>query len=334
MGQRQAENAAIADYENNLIENVINSIERHGGRDCLSSIILTGSFGRGEPTYVFDNKGNFKLKSDVEIALVYPRSAKKKIIDKLISDVSAEFAEDLNLMGINECRVRKAYNFNYSIRVPQYKTIFTYDLFNGSKTIWGEDYISTISIRLSDVDPYEAKRLVANRIGEYVYLQKHEADPDRRAELRIQWKGKIMLAIASAWLICNKAYVSSYHGQYNVIKAKTNAVTMQIGSDFMSDYEQTFLFLRENEQPFEVTDEALKSYVKNINHIFTEKKISNPKVNSFSRLAKYYVKYTKTGMKYGHIGFEDQILQALITDFYLINQQIEKDAEIWHEVLY
>lgn len=170
-------------YERDLIENVIASIEKHGGKDCLSSIILTGSFGRGEPTYTVGDDGEPQLKSDVEIALVFPDSSKKQAVEQLIGTVSSEFTEELNLMAINEKRVRKAYNFNFSMRVPKYKTIFTYDLFNGSRTIWGRDFIEENTITVAEIDPYEAKRLVANRIGELVYLQ-NSADDSSKDYLR------------------------------------------------------------------------------------------------------------------------------------------------------
>ena len=206
-------------YEEKLIENVISSVEKYGGKNCLSSIILTGSFGRNEPTYAMDADGNLKLKSDVEIAFVFPKSSQKRLVEDLIRSVSSEFNEELNLMAINEKRVRKAYNFNFSVKVPKYKTIFTYDLFNGSRTIWGRNFIQEQTIALTDVDPYEAKRLVANRIGELTYLQ-NSANQEEIKYLRLQWKGKLMLAIVSAWLICEDEYVSSYHGQYDKARLK------------------------------------------------------------------------------------------------------------------
>ena len=158
-------------YEQKLISDIITSIEKYGGKSYLSSIILTGSFGRGEPTYSSDSEGKLFLKSDVEIALVFPKLSQKKYVEELIRNVSSEFIEDLNLMPINERRVRKACNFNFTLRVPKFKTIFIYDLFNGSKTIWGRDFIGEKTILLGDVDLYEAKRLVANRIGELTYLR-------------------------------------------------------------------------------------------------------------------------------------------------------------------
>lgn len=320
-------------YEEKLIADVIASVEKHGGKSCLSSIILTGSFGRGEPTYSLDSNGELHLKSDVEIALVFSKSSQKKRVEELIQSVSSEFTEDLNLMAINENRVRKAYNFNFTLRIPKYKTIFTYDLFNGSRTIWGRDFIGEKTVALADVDPYEAKRLVANRIGELTYLQ-NSSEAKKSSYLRMQWKGKLMLAIVSAWLICEGEYVSSYHGQYDKTKAYAEEIEVLLGDRFLSEYEKVFSFLREDGEAYEVSDQQLEYYVKCIDAYFGEKKLSIPKVNSASRLLKYMIKYMRTGMKYGLSQFEDNILQALITDYSCKAVRLNEDAVVWHRVLY
>ena len=320
-------------YEEKLITKVIASIEKHGGKECLSSIILTGSFGRGEPTYAVGLDGNLHLKSDVEIALIFPDSSQKQIVERLINAVSSEFTEDLNLMTIDEKRLRKAYNFNFSMRVPKYKTIFTYDLFNGSRTIWGKDFIGENTITISEIDPYEAKRLVANRIGELVYLQ-NSSDKDNWNYLRKQWKGKLILAIVSAWLICEGEYVSSYHGQYQKLHGKSDMVEKNLGKSFLNEYEKVFCFLRENGSEYDTPDELLTSYVQRMDQYFTQKGIKKPKVNSASRLIKYTVKYIRTGMKYGLTGFENKILQSLITDYWKRSDNLIADADVWHKVLY
>lgn len=330
----RAEHSTINVYENNLIQNILSSIEKHGGNSCLSSIILTGSFGRGEPTYAMDNDGSFRLKSDVEIALVFPPASKKEAIDRLIAEVKSEFSEDLNLMGINEKRIRNVNNFNFSFKVPKYKTLFTYDLYNGSKTIWGQDFIGTRNVRLSEVDLFEAKRLVANRIGELIYLQMSTEDEGLRNDLAAQWKGKLMLAIAGALLICDGSYVSSYHEQYVRIKAKAEEVNRQLGKNFFEDYEKAFIFLRENGNIHDVDDNALRNYVKNTDAIFAVSGISEPKTNSLSRIVKYLIKYVKSGTGYGIFNFEHNILQSLISDYYKASPAVQKDAEVWHSVLY
>lgn len=320
-------------YEKDLISRVLNSVEKHGGNQCLSSIILTGSFGRGEPTYTISSEGDVQLKSDVEIAMVFPKTAPKESVETLITDVCAEFAEDLNLMPLNEDRVRKAYNFNYSIRVPKYKTIFTYDLFNGSKTIWGKDFIGQKKVTLDVVDVYEAKRLVANRIAEMIFLMNNSSE-EKVYFLRQQWKGKVILSIISAWLICEKEYVPSYHGQYKKIEVHKSKVENVLGTGFFEDYKKVFCFLRENGKPYEVLDERMSNYVKNIDDYFKKKNIQKPRVNSLSRYLKYLLKYSKTGFKYGVFDFEDSILQEIITNYWLRSNKVIVDAEVWHKVLY
>ena len=320
-------------YEEKLIANVVASVEKHGGKSYLSSIILTGSFGRGEATYYLDFSGELQLKSDVEIALVFSKQSQKKCVEELIQRVSSEFTEDLNMMSIHENRVRKAYNFNFTLFVPKYKTIFTYDLFNGSRTIWGRDFIHEKLVALAEVDTYEAKRMVANRIGELVYLQ-NSSEVEKSNYLRMQWKGKLVLAIVSAWLICEGEYVSSYHGQYNKIKAHAGEIKALLGARFLSEYEKVFSFVRKGGEAYEVYDQQLQNYVKCMDSYFCKKKISTPKVNSVSRLLKYTNKYLRTGMKYGLIQFEDNILQALITDYSCKSARLNEDAEVWHRVLY
>ena len=63
-------------------------------------------------------------------------------------------------------------------------------------------------------------------------------------------------------------------------------------------------------------------------------RIKKPRVNSLSRKLKYGLKYLKTGMKYGIIGYEDGILQSLITDYWKKEEKIIYDAKVWYKVLY
>lgn len=322
-----------ASYTQQLIKDIIGSLEKHGAGNCLSSVILTGSFGRDEPTYMVKDNGDVTLKSDVEIVLLFPDISKKKKIKELILQVSSEFDEELNFMPVHEKRVKKAYNFNFSLKAPKYKTVFTYDLYHGSKTIWGRDFLKEKKITLSDIDPYETKRLVANRIGELCYLEKGDRE-DARDYLRKQWKGKVVLAIASAWLICERNYVSSYHGQYVRLKKNRKKAERLLGTGFFDEYQNVFSFLRENGGVYEIPDERLRGYVKQMDRYFKEKGFRRSKVNSVSRWAKYILKYLKTGMKYGLAGFEDNILQALIGDYWRQSGRLDTDADVWHKVLY
>lgn len=321
------------EYEKKLINDVIECIEKNDLKNSLSSIILTGSFGRNEPTYKMLENGMLKLKSDVEIALVYKKSSSKKEVNQIIKNVSNEFEEDLNLMPIEENRVRKAYNYNYSIVNQKYKTIFTYDLFNGSYTIWGKDFLKNQNIYLNQVDLYEAKRLVGNRIGELIYLSVTESK-GKKDYLKKQWKGKLCLAIVSAWLICEGKYASAYHKQYELIKKNVDAVKKVLGDEFIEDYNRVFSFLREDGQEYEIPDSRMKQYVSYINKYLFEKKITKPKVNNMAREIKYLSKYIKSGMPLGIINFEDKIIQSLIDGYYEDRENLKDMAILWHNVLY
>lgn len=317
-----------AAYESKLLERIISSIEHHGGQRYLISVILSGSFGRGEPTYVEAPDGAVQLKSDVEIGVVFPGHIQKSKVKKLIDQVSKEFSEDLNMMPISYRRLCRGHNFNYTLLTPKYKTLFTYDLYYGSRTIWGKDLISQKRFSIEAVDPYEGKRLVANRIGELLYLRQN-AD----VQLNAQWKGKLMLAMGSAWLLGQGMYVSSYCGQYEKLMAFPEA-EKDLGAGFLGEYEKVFRYLRQNGGVYDVSEELLREYTANINRYFQRMGYDKPRVNSFSRMAKYAVKYVKSGVSFGLIGFEDGILQALI-DGYCSQAPFQyRAAQVWHEVLY
>lgn len=320
------------EYQDWLIKAIVNSILGYGGADYLSSIILTGSFGRNEPTFRVAEDGYLELKSDVEVALVYFRGKNK--VNQIMEMVSKDFSESLNLMCMDEKRLKQAHNFNYSIFPSKYKSIFTFDLFNGSKTIWGRDYIGEREILVSECDKYEAKRIVANRIGELCYLQNNISSEDDKDFLRIQWKGKVLLAIASAWLICQGDYVTSYHGQYDIIVSKEKEVSEYLGQSFMDDYKMTFSFLREDGECFEVSDEILRLYVNKMAVLFSKLSLNKPHINNLFRTIKYSLKYLTTGMKYGLLNYEDNILQALILNYYKNLDKIKEDSDVWHKVLY
>ena len=318
-----------AEYEARLLSGVIDSIQRNGGAGRLCSIILTGSFGRQEQTYTVAPDGTFALKSDVEIALIYSGSRQKKQVELLARRVAEEFSEDLNLMPISRRRLRYCHNFNAAICTPRKKTLFTYDLFNGSRTIWGEDIIAQRRVSLDEVDLYEAKRLIANRIGELVCMEQ-----TGDADSRVQWKGKVLLAIGSAWLLGKGQYTSSCAAQCERLKLLRQELEQDMGEGFYQEYEQVFRYLRRSETAYEVPDVRLREYAKRADALLKRMGLRRPRVNSLSRVAKYCIKYVKTGLKFGLFGFEDRILQELILDYYTGASALEQAARVWKRVLY
>lgn len=319
-----------AEYEKKLLQSVLDRLEYYGGKEILKSIVLTGSFGRDEPSYVQCENGTVCLKSDVEIGLVFSGFRKRNLVIALAKQVAEEFSEELNFMPISTSRLKKVHNFNFTVLSPKMKTLFTYDLYNGSKTIWGERIIETIPVSLDKVDIYEAKRLVANRIGELI-CHSGEKDADY---VQAQWQGKVILALGSAWLLCNDMYESSYRRQYALLSEHKAEAEKLFGKSFFSDYEKAFLFLRKNQEVCWIKKTNLMSYVKAADVLFYQLGLRKSKTNSMSRKLKCWLKYIKISGGFGLVNFEDKILQALITGYYQETTNLPKVAEAWRSVLY
>lgn len=319
-----------AEYEKNLLQSVLSRLEHYGGSRLLSSVVLTGSFGRDEPTYVLSSNGKICLKSDVEIGLIFSGYVKKKQVIAVADQVAAEFSEELNFMPICARRIKKAHNYNFTVWSGKMKTLFTYDLYNGSKTIWGEKIIEKVPVTLEMVDLYEAKRLVANRIGEMIY---HRSTGDEDY-VQVQWQGKLVLALGSAWLLCSGLYESSYRRQYALLAEHKAEAERVFGDSFFADYEKAFLFLRQNREACYIQKESLMEYVKAADALFRQKGLKKPGSNSLSRMLKYWMKYVKMDRRFALVNFEDAILQALIAGYYRNDPELSQKAKLWKKVLY
>ena len=207
----------IDNYMKNLITNITKAVDNSPEKSGIASVVLTGSLGRDEGTFHFDENDNLVLDSDIEVALVYKKGCKEqaKILkDKLIKS----FKEEMNPMTISLSRVENKYNFNYSIVKPKYSSIFMYDLYNGSKTIWGEELLKGKDVIY---DKYEAKRIVANRIGELTYIKHIEKASNKQIT---KWEAKLLLAIGTAYCIAQNKYKSKYRDQYNIIHGDSSNI--------------------------------------------------------------------------------------------------------------
>lgn len=315
------------ELEEKLLKSVVNDLKSDKVFSKVKSIIITGSFGRHEPTYSI-NDNEISLKSDVEIGIVYDNFLSKKQIQRLINKVKKEYNEDLNLMLISYNRVKKIKNYNTSIISEQKKTLFTYDLYNGSYTIDGERVIENTNVSIDMLDLYEAKRIVANRIAELIYLTRIKKD----TSIKLQWQSKLILAIASAWLIMNKLYISSYNEQYNVLNKFEKKVEIELGNDFLTYYNNAFNYLRKSGEEFFVDEKMLVKFVNYINIIFDNNNIKKSKSTPIGRKMKYLIKSIK---KYKRVYLhEDEIISNIIVLYINNDINIIKESQRWHDILY
>lgn len=327
-------------YMNDLTHRIVEVIENFPNKSSISSVILTGSLGRDEATFSYLSKGNTQNKeailvSDVELALVYKLGCKKhaKILKEIL--INNFKAEDMNPMTISLSRVKNMYNFNYMLVKPKYSSIFMYDLYNGSTTIWGEDLItSKKENHLAKYDKYEAKRIVANRIGELSYLTYVDKAKDKQIK---QWEGKLMLALGTAYCIINDNYKSPYKKQLEFIQSNQEKenINQLFGEHFIDDYKEAYNHLRLGVNSYNVPLERIKYYVERIDDLVfsINTDCREPKINSFSRRLKYTVSAVKAGVSIMKV--EKEIIDRLIKHF-TKNQEAElKSTSIhWKRILY
>lgn len=317
-------------YVGNLIEKIVIKINQYPESKGLASVVLTGSLGRDEGTFHLSDDGSkLVLDSDVELALVY-KIGRKKSAEKIKRRLIADFDEEMNPMTISESRVKNGYNFNYSLVKPQYSSIFMYDFYNGSKTIWGKDFLAQES---ATYDKYEAKRIIANRIGELAYLEIN-TNGDNNSKILKQWEGKLLLAMGSAFCILENMYMPKYKSQRDYVVSQKSRVESIFGENFVADYDMAYLFLRKGEPNFGIQREKLREYVNNSKKLFREYEVYLPKINSFSRKLKYAVACVKTRANLNPFTCEEDIIDFLIYAFSSNNDSMPEIAQNWRNILY
>ena len=314
-------------YTGNLINSIIKEIDNSPEKSGIASVILTGSLGRDEGTFHFDENNNIILDSDIEIALVYKKGCKEQA--KILKNYLIEtFKEEMNPMTISLSRVKNKHNFNYSILKPKYNSIFMYDLYNGSKTIWGEDLIIDKNVKY---DKYEAKRVVANRIGELTYLKYIENANNNQI---VQWEAKLLLAIGTAYCIINDKYNSKYRDQYNTIHSDSSNIKIVLGGSFIDDYTQAYMYLRMGSDTYDVQSEKLHLYVENINRLFNTSEYKKPKINSVSRKLKHTISCIRKTKSLNPLNCEITIINNLIKYFINKDNKVIKYSDYWKSIIY
>lgn len=167
------------------------------------SIILSGSFGKGEVTVVEDG-GNLKFLSDCEVTII-----SNKIIfnrDK-IKQFSKKFYEKTSLKVVMGGVVMGIYLQLPFLSRKLKPTMENYDLKYGSKVIYGKDYLEKIpNFKPEDIPLWEGIRLLFNRMAESL----EHFSVEKPSEEMVFWTNKIVLACQDALLLSMGEYHYSY----------------------------------------------------------------------------------------------------------------------------
>ena len=167
------------------------------------SIILSGSFGRGEAT-VIEESGKPNFLSDCEITIIpYTYIFSRKKIDEFESNFYERTGLKVGIWGATLSFYLLVPFFNKKMK----PTMENHDLKYGSKIIYGKDYLGRISdFKPEDIPIWEGIRLLFNRMAEAL---EHFSFENPSKEM-VFWTDKIILACQDALLLSLGKYHHSY----------------------------------------------------------------------------------------------------------------------------
>jgi len=178
------------------------------------SIILYGSYGRDEGSWILDNIGKYVPYNDYDILMIIKNKIPKEIIKSIRQNIACKIG--IRWIDIDQ----KTPNELKSLRT----LIYNYDLKYASKVIYGDDKIRDLipemdstKIPLKDVEILFFTRIwtflgALNKKGTNVKIYGEDSRFFRNQ------MGKAILAIVDVLLIQKGQYNSSYKERYNRLK--------------------------------------------------------------------------------------------------------------------
>lgn len=194
--ENQRVNKKVVEIVETLKEGIISNFHP-------KSIILSGSFGKGEVT-VIEDSGDLRFLSDCEVIIIPNKYVFNR--DK-IEQFSEIFYEKTNLKaGISGVILSVYLLFPFLNRKLE-PTMENYDLKYGSKVIYGKNYLERIpDFKPEDIPLWEGIRLLFNRMAEAL----EHFSLENQTEEMVFWTDKIVLACQDALLLSLREYHYSY----------------------------------------------------------------------------------------------------------------------------
>jgi len=185
------------------------------------SVILTGSFGRGEGSVILKNS-EVKILSDYEIGVVTNKFWQRELLSRFSQKLSTIFGVETTVVCITPDRLKQNRTKNLSFgRSPP--SVSMYELKSGSMLLYGKNYLSENLIDPRTIPLWEGISLLFNRMAEalqYFDVCIFQKLGDALAENLnlIKWINKILLACADALLISVGKYHYSYRTRRQVLQ--------------------------------------------------------------------------------------------------------------------
>jgi len=194
-------NPGVEEIIDGIIDEIVHSLHP-------KSIILSGSFGRNEVSFIED-VGELKFLSDCEITTVCNRYISSGALKRLSLDISQRTGLEIVLHNSIKLLL-------YSwFRVPSWissrlwrPSIVNYERGCGAKVVFGENILAKMpGIESGDIPLWEGIKLMFNRMAES--LKYSPVDGQERDE-SIYWINKVIFACQDALLLSFKQYHHSY----------------------------------------------------------------------------------------------------------------------------
>lgn len=184
------------------------------------SIILSGSFGRGEATVVRENR-ELRFLSDCEINLISAKYVSRSKLRKLTLEIKEETGLQVDIYGTT----LSIYLLVPAMHKMMKPTIQNYELKYGSRVLYGKNYLRRIpDFQPKDIPLWEGIRLLFNRMAEA--LNYFPVDNGLSHE-SVFWSNKILLACQDSLLLSMREYHHSYRTR--------NAMFQQLFPEYLDD---------------------------------------------------------------------------------------------------
>lgn len=175
-----------------------------------TSIILYGSFGRGEGSVLLDN-GQLKFLSDYEINVVTPSPFYRKQFSELSRQMTRRLGVDTSISWMRPGRLFTNQSQNLSFGKTKLPTIGLYELKQGGKTIYGQHLLDVGP----PIDPQQIPlgagiRLLRNRMAEAINRWPGPTLESLEHLESARRMNKVILACAESLLLAWGAYHFSY----------------------------------------------------------------------------------------------------------------------------
>jgi hypothetical protein len=173
------------------------------------SIILRGSFGRGEGSVMLEG-GQLRFLSDYEIDVATFSPFHRSLFARLTSNLSEELGMDAGVRWTRpDCLVRDRIG-PIPLGSPA-PSISLYELRYGSQVLYGEDFLSAgPGIDPACIPLSSAIQLLLNRMAESLHYMPTAGHPVANGVQAYHWINKTVLACAESLLVLWKQYHYSY----------------------------------------------------------------------------------------------------------------------------